>query len=53
MLTIAHRLSTIKKSDRVLVLDQGRVLEYDAPEVLANNPNSHFANLLRSSDYIK
>ena len=31
VLTIAHRLHTIMDSDRVLVMDAGRVKEYAAP----------------------
>ena len=38
VLTIAHRLHTIMSSDRVLVLDSGRVLEYDSPDTLLRNP---------------
>uniref|UniRef100_A0A6N2MXC4 ABC-type xenobiotic transporter n=1 Tax=Salix viminalis TaxID=40686 RepID=A0A6N2MXC4_SALVM len=34
MLIIAHRLNTIIDCDRVLLLDSGRVLEYDTPERL-------------------
>ena len=47
VITIAHRLNTIIKSDKVLVLDQGKVLEYDSPKILQGNPNSHFADLLK------
>lgn len=39
MLTIAHRLNTIMDSDRVVVLDDGRVTENDAPDVLLEKDN--------------
>lgn len=34
MLTIAHRLNTIMDSDRILVMDDGRVAELDSPAAL-------------------
>ena len=34
VITIAHRLNTIIKSDKVMVLSEGKVVEYDAPKVL-------------------
>ncbi|KAM9566456.1 multidrug resistance-associated protein 1-like isoform 2-T2 [Guaruba guarouba] len=34
ILTIAHRLHTVMDSERVLVLDAGRILEYDTPHNL-------------------
>ncbi|XP_074756867.1 multidrug resistance-associated protein 1-like [Athene noctua] len=34
VLTIAHRLHTVMDSERVLVLDTGRILEYDTPHNL-------------------
>ena len=37
----------MKGSDRVLVLDDGRVAEYDAPDVLMQRPDSLFRILLK------
>lgn len=41
-LTIAHRINTIMESDRVLVLDQGKVLEFGPTRKLAEDPSSTF-----------
>ncbi|KFH67872.1 hypothetical protein MVEG_06603 [Podila verticillata NRRL 6337] len=34
ILTIAHRIKTVMDSDKILVLEQGRVEEYESPKVL-------------------
>jgi len=46
-LTVAHRLETILGSDRVLVMDQGKVAEFDAPSVLLEKRDGIFASLVR------
>lgn len=43
---IAHRLATLEKVDRIMVLGDGKVLEFGAREELAGNPASHYARLL-------
>jgi ABC-type multidrug transport system fused ATPase/permease subunit len=31
ILTIAHRLNTVEKSDRIIVLHQGNIVDFDIP----------------------
>jgi ABC-type multidrug transport system fused ATPase/permease subunit len=44
---VAHRLATLAYADDILVLEDGRVREYGPRPVLAANPTSRFAELLR------
>ena len=46
VLTIAHRLNTIMESDKILVMDAGRVVEFAPPLVLLNIKDGSFNNLL-------
>merc|ERR1712194_823859 len=48
VLTIAHRLNTIMDSDRVLVLDDGNVAEFDTPAALMNQ-GGIFASMVEKS----
>ncbi|CAF1242551.1 unnamed protein product [Adineta steineri] len=45
VITIAHRVQTIVDSDRVLVMDNGRMIEFDKPKNLLANSESIFARL--------
>lgn len=44
---IAHRLTTLSTVDDILVLDDGRAVEYGGREELAADPSSRFSALLR------
>ncbi|XP_050581654.1 ATP-binding cassette sub-family C member 4-like isoform X2 [Bombus affinis] len=50
VLTIAHRLNTIMDSNKVLVMDKGRMAEYDHPHILLQNNYSQFKSLVKESD---
>ena len=47
VLTIAHRLNTIIKSDKVLIIDKGKKVEYDSPEALMADKTTHFSKMLK------
>ena len=46
VLCIAHRLNTIIKSDKVLVMDQGKLVEYASPQLLIQDKSSVFSHML-------
>ncbi|XP_011878652.1 PREDICTED: multidrug resistance-associated protein 5-like isoform X1 [Vollenhovia emeryi] len=50
VLTIAHRLQTVVTCDRILVMSEGKVVEFDAPAALLSRPDSEFSKLMTAAD---
>ena len=46
IITIAHRVNTIITSDKVMVMSFGKVIEYDNPQLLIEDPQSEFASIV-------
>ncbi|CAI6346527.1 unnamed protein product [Macrosiphum euphorbiae] len=49
VLTIAHRLNTIMDSDKVIVLDNGFMIEYDSPANLLQDKSSVFYSMAKDA----
>ncbi|XP_047948390.1 ABC transporter C family member 2-like [Salvia hispanica] len=49
MLIIAHRLNTIIDCDNILLLDSGKVVEFDTPEALLRQEGSAFSKMVQST----
>ena len=45
MIIVAHRMSTLKEADRILVFDQGRLVEQGRFEELAEDSASRFGSM--------
>jgi ABC-type multidrug transport system fused ATPase/permease subunit len=49
LIVIAHRLSTIVDFDRILVMSEGKVAEYDSPNNLIKKEDGIFTGMIESS----
>ena len=45
VIVVAHRLSTISHMDRILVFDEGVIVEDGSHQTLVNQPDGHYAKL--------
>ena len=50
VLAIAHRLSTVMNSDRLFVLEKGKILEEGTPRQLLKDKDSHFYKIYNIRD---
>jgi ABC-type multidrug transport system fused ATPase/permease subunit len=53
VLTIAHRLGTVLDSDRIMVLSDGRVVEFDSPRSLVKDRRGVFYELAKEGGYLE
>lgn len=52
IITIAHRLNTIADSDKIIVLSEGRLVEFASPQELLQDKNSQFYSLAKRGGLI-
>lgn len=46
IITIAHRLHSVMDCDKILVLDNGYLMEYDHPHLLLQKPGGYLASMV-------
>jgi ABC-type multidrug transport system fused ATPase/permease subunit len=49
VLTIAHRLNTIMDYDRIMVLDKGKLVEFDSPKNLLDDKTTIFYSMVEAT----
>ena len=49
LISIAHRIKTVLNSDKILVLENGEVKEYEKPDILLKDKKSYFSELYTKS----
>ena len=52
IVTIAHRLNTIIDYDRIIVMDEGMVKEFDSPKALLANTQSMFYAMAKDANLL-
>ncbi|KAJ3716918.1 hypothetical protein C8R42DRAFT_587922 [Lentinula raphanica] len=49
IITIAHRLQTVMEADRIMVLDEGRIVEFDSPRALLEKQTGQFRAMVENA----
>ncbi|KAH9820759.1 P-loop containing nucleoside triphosphate hydrolase protein [Melampsora americana] len=49
VITIAHRLLTVIDYDKIIVLEEGKIIEFDTPKNLLERKDGHFRKLCETS----
>nr|GAT43358.1 ATP-binding cassette transporter [Mycena chlorophos] len=49
IITVAHRLASVMDADKIMVLDTGKIVEFDTPQKLLNKPNGYLRALVEES----
>ncbi|MBE9038714.1 ABC transporter transmembrane domain-containing protein [aff. Roholtiella sp. LEGE 12411] len=49
VVTIAHRIHTVIDADRIMAMEQGRIMEFDSPKVLLTKPESILRKMVSQS----
>ncbi|XP_064629119.1 multidrug resistance-associated protein 1-like isoform X2 [Lineus longissimus] len=52
ILTIAHRLNTIMDNDRIMLLSDGQIVEFDSPTELLKKVNGAFYNMAKDAGLV-
>ncbi|MEM7798120.1 MAG: ABC transporter ATP-binding protein, partial [Chloroflexota bacterium] len=52
VIIVAHRLATVLRADEIMILSQGKIVEYGQREALTADPQSQFRALLETGDQL-